>query len=672
MGIKGLIGFLSDAAPGCISEVTLESLSGTSIAIDASTALYQFTIAIREGSYLSSLTNSKGESTSHIAGLLNRCIRLLELGIRPVFVFDSTPPEAKSQTLAKRKLLREEAESSLEKAIEEDDKEAIRKYVGRTVRITQKENESAKKLLRLVGVPVIEAAEEAEAQCAYLCQRGFVTAVGSEDADALVFRCGVLLKNLTASNKPVVRVDLAKALELLELTHEQFTDFCILCGCDYCGTLKGVGPKTAYNLIKKHGSISRILEVRSETLEGYEAAQEYFRDPKVRDITTIDRCEANIDGLREFLISENDFSEERVDKLIERLQKARSKKTQLSLKSFFGYPPRAANITRNYTVPIKGVSPPAVVESAVDSTSDDGKDEVPSDDKVPSVNEVPTVDKVPSVNEVPTVEEAPPADAVPTVEDTSEPPSEEPDAKKRNKRVPIEVDDSLVPDNLKRFICVQHYDPRVTIKRTGASELGSDSVDSLVSHICGVYGIQSGTPDNDLSVVGEGILWPNPILQRFRSVTKDLPNSRLHELWRCSSSHGISWDALDKLYINFREARDSSVEEWDKYAPEIVDFASKVARDKITQWLDGSTSCPPRLLRRWTHLLYSRWRERYLHVYGPRMLSRYLKGEVTDRVLVREINECLPAGVECSELPLDTEPSEHNPHFVRRVPKSGS
>ncbi|GFE52665.1 XPG N-terminal domain and XPG I-region domain containing protein [Babesia ovis] len=191
----------------------------------------------------------------------------------------------------------------------------------------------------------------------------------------------------------------------------------------------------------------------------------------------------------------------------------------------------------------------------------------------------------------------------------------------------------------------------------------------MVSHVCKIHGISTDGSENDLSVTGEGLLWPNPILQRFRAYICHLPNPRLHELWNSSSSHGISWDALDKLYINFREARDASTEEWDKHAPEIADFASKVAREKIMLWLKDTQSCPPRLLRKWTHLLYTRWRERYLHIYGTRMLSRYLKGEVTDRVLMREINECMPSGVTCTELPFSTEASEHNPHFVRRVVK---
>ena len=35
---------------------------------------------------------------------------------------------------------------------------------------------------------------------------------------------------------------------------------CIMLGCDYCPTIKGVGPKKAFELINLHKSIEAILE----------------------------------------------------------------------------------------------------------------------------------------------------------------------------------------------------------------------------------------------------------------------------------------------------------------------------------------------------------------------------------------------------------------------------
>ncbi|CDR96158.1 XPG N-terminal domain and XPG I-region domain containing protein, putative [Babesia bigemina] len=669
MGIKGLIGFLNEFAPGSLSNVTLDSVSGYTVAIDASTALYQFTIAIRESSYFSSLTNSKGESTSHLAGLMTRTIRLLESGIKPIFVFDSTPPEAKLQTLAKRKELRQEAEASLELAKENDDKENIKKFVGRTVHISKSENESAKELLRLMGIPVIEAKEEAEAQCAYLVKQGLADAVGTEDADALVFGCVTLLKNLTASNKKILKVELAKVLELLNLTHAEFIDFCILCGCDYCGTIKGVGPKTAYNLIRKFKSIERILEVKSESLEGYEVAQEYFRNPQVNHIAEIPRSEPDLTALKEFLVDKNDFAEERVNKFLERLLKAKTKKVQLSLRTFFTKPsvPQTASLSTSCSI--------------------DDSEGVPEIQEPPESAPLLTTCRIEDNESIPVTKEAPEEDdkhvkrvEKPSMGLLSVCPSHVRAVKKRHVRrfekpVPIDVDEETVPEHLKRFICVRHFEPRVTIKRTSPREVDAESVEALVSHLCGAHGVarkDAVTPEEECAMSGEGLLWPNPLLQNLRASTGNLSNPRLRDLWQSSSSHGISWDALDKLYMSFREARDSSIAEWDKHAPEVADFASKVARDKITRWCKDSNACPPRLLRMWTHLLYTRWRERYLHIYSTRMLSRFLKGEITDRVLMRELNECTGSDTHCSELPFTTKASEHNPHFVHRVAKGVS
>jgi hypothetical protein len=50
----------------------------------------------------------------------------------------------------------------------------------------------------------------------------------------------------------------AQALEGLELTRDQFIDVCILCGCDYVPTIRGIGAVTALKLIKKHGCIEEV------------------------------------------------------------------------------------------------------------------------------------------------------------------------------------------------------------------------------------------------------------------------------------------------------------------------------------------------------------------------------------------------------------------------------
>ena len=59
-------------------------------------------------------------------------------------------------------------------------------------------------------------------------------------------------------------------LDGLEMTHSQFIDMCILCGCDYTTKIGGMGPQTAYKLMKKHGNIEGVLEELRERPDKYQ------------------------------------------------------------------------------------------------------------------------------------------------------------------------------------------------------------------------------------------------------------------------------------------------------------------------------------------------------------------------------------------------------------------
>jgi flap endonuclease-1 len=48
-------------------------------------------------------------------------------------------------------------------------------------------------------------------------------------------------------------------LDGFDLNYDQFVDLCILCGCDYTPTVDGIGPITAYKLIKAHDNLESVL-----------------------------------------------------------------------------------------------------------------------------------------------------------------------------------------------------------------------------------------------------------------------------------------------------------------------------------------------------------------------------------------------------------------------------
>ena len=195
MGILGLSKLVADVVPHAIKENEIKNYFGRKVAIDASMSLYQFLIAVRsEGNQL---TNAEGETTSHLMGTFYRTIRMIDNGIKPVYVFDGKPPNMKSGELEKRTERREEAEKALEKAKEVGDAEEMDKQNRRLVKVGKSHVEDCKKLLTLMGVPYIQAPCEAEAQCAELVKSGKVYAVGTEDMDALTFGSKVLLRHLT-------------------------------------------------------------------------------------------------------------------------------------------------------------------------------------------------------------------------------------------------------------------------------------------------------------------------------------------------------------------------------------------------------------------------------------------------------------------------------------------
>ena len=95
-------------------------------------SIYSFLIAVRsEGQQL---MNESGETTSHFMGMFYRTLRIVDNGIKPLYVFDGAPPKLKSGELAKRFARKSEATEAHEEAKETGTAEEVEKFSRRTLR----------------------------------------------------------------------------------------------------------------------------------------------------------------------------------------------------------------------------------------------------------------------------------------------------------------------------------------------------------------------------------------------------------------------------------------------------------------------------------------------------------------------------------------------------------
>jgi len=340
---------LRDLVPKKTAE--LKDLSGKSIAIDAYNALYQFLAIIRQPDG-TPLKDSQGRITSHLSGLLYRTANLVELGIKPIYVFDGIPPALKEAEIKRRMRMKEEALEKYEKAIKEGRIEEARMYAQATAALKDYMAEDAKRLLNLMGVPWVQAPSEGEAQAAYMVKKGNADYCASQDYDSLLYGAPRLVRNVTISGrrklprkpvyvevKPEV-VELDELLEILGITHEQLIDIGILVGTDYNPEgVKGIGPKTALKLIKEHGSLENVLPKLKEAEFPVppEKIREIFLKPKVTDNYKIEWKEPDVEGVVAFLCGERDFSEDRVRKALEKMREGiKETRARTTLERWFG------------------------------------------------------------------------------------------------------------------------------------------------------------------------------------------------------------------------------------------------------------------------------------------------------------------------------------------------
>ena len=285
MGIKYLSKYISENY-NLIKKKERLDYKNKKIAIDISILIYRIVISVRNSG--ADFTNQKGEMTSHILGLFNKTVELLNAGIIPVYVFDGKPPDIKNKTIEDRKTIRKKALEKMENAVTEEDKI---KYFKRSSIIYKEQWDQCKDLLTMMGIPYIVAPEEADSQCAYLAKNGLVDAVFTEDMDILTFGAPKIVRNLTSHKIEITEINLETLLKTLDLNQEQFIEFCILLGSDYNEGILECKPNIIYDYYKKHKNIEKtLIDMKENNIKipedfNYTETKHYFMNPTIIEIT---------------------------------------------------------------------------------------------------------------------------------------------------------------------------------------------------------------------------------------------------------------------------------------------------------------------------------------------------------------------------------------------------
>lgn len=225
--------------------------------------------------------------------------------IHPIFILEGGYPEEKNKTRMARKKDREDVKKktlSLEESIssyatslrlrpdmnkedipqdlkeewnkiakknnlsfEDFDFETVKDHVKQRhrydIRITNRDYEKLKILLKIMNTPFIQAPMEAEAFCAYLYKKKVIHGIASNDSDILAYGCNLIVDfefDKIDEESKITYINYDYLLNKLDLQSSEFLDFCIMCGTDYNDNIYRIGAVKSYELIKVHKCIENV------------------------------------------------------------------------------------------------------------------------------------------------------------------------------------------------------------------------------------------------------------------------------------------------------------------------------------------------------------------------------------------------------------------------------
>ncbi len=318
-------------------------LSGMAVAVDGTAWLHQFLKVTRHdpadpGNRLV-LVDKTCRLINHLRGFLYRTLHLVQHKIWPVYVFDGTCGAKQRNQLSREELYGKHlAARKMHAEAIQDGAIPLAKFIAQRMDFAYPiAVQESKVLLQHLGMPVIDAPGEGEAQCAWLALRGIVDAVVTKDADALLYEAPIVVNNLGVKQKMAEQLILQAELGRLGITRAQLVDLAVLIGTDFHPGVSGIGPRTALKLLHAHGRIEDVVAATPDrdwsslgitsTKQPFspfiEEARDRFLKPDVDEhVKDVEWRTADTGAVRQFLLEQHSFSPELVEKALTSLKEA--------------------------------------------------------------------------------------------------------------------------------------------------------------------------------------------------------------------------------------------------------------------------------------------------------------------------------------------------------------
>ncbi|ELA42914.1 uncharacterized protein VICG_00229 [Vittaforma corneae ATCC 50505] len=248
MGIKGLLPILRKI----LKKTHIGKYSNRRVGIDGHSWIHRIIPYIAADLYCNNPTQK------HLDLFMAKLSGLLDYGITPIFVFDGDFLESKKKTIQERKQLREKYRAEVDFFLQRNDVPRARELMKRCVSVTPEILHSILRVLKANNIEFIVSPYEADAQLYFLQRIKYIDYILTEDSDLVVYGATRILykyDGVHVEEYDSARLHLCKD----KYFQENILDICILSGCDYLDSIRGIGIVTAYEKLKELGDVDSFV-----------------------------------------------------------------------------------------------------------------------------------------------------------------------------------------------------------------------------------------------------------------------------------------------------------------------------------------------------------------------------------------------------------------------------